>query len=526
MGTTLIGLLSLSPIVSFILVALLSVYQSGQRPLLLNRLALLSGALSVAISAFIAMQVALHGVYSIQILHLEPINWFIRLDELSVIMLSMVSVIGFFVLKYSAKYLDGDLQQGAFTGRLALTIASVLWVIISGSLSMLLLGWFITSVALNRLLLFYPNRSGAIIAARKKFLMARISELFLLIAVVAVYKEFNSDSFDLIFAQLSVQEGPLSFNLQLAGWSIVLAAIFKSAQFPLHGWLIEVMETPTPVSALLHAGLLNAGPYLVIRLSYLLDFTPAAQSLLIIVGGLTALYGSVVYMTQSSIKTFLSYSSASHMGFSLFMCGLGLYPAALLHLMAHSIYKAHAFLSSGSIIDQQRAAHVRPSVRQGNFGTTLLGIASAVVLFFGLAYLFQVDLQANTSMLLLGFIILLGLSYILVHAWDSNSSAAFKVRALGFALLVVVAFFSFESILHFLIQAQIPHSALNSSNTLIASSMVILYTLVMLGQLLPINWSQGTRQALYVHFKNGLYANVLLDRVIGTWKLGQNRKAN
>ncbi|TNE80449.1 MAG: NADH/ubiquinone/plastoquinone (complex i) [Bacteroidetes bacterium] len=518
-----IGLIALSPLLAFLFIALLSAYQSGSRPLLLNRLALSAGAGSILVSGILITQLILQGVQTIQVLHIADYAWFIRLDQLSITMLSMVSVIGFFVIKYSLKYMDGDERQGAFTGRLAATIASVQLVIIAGSLSMLLLGWFITSVALNRLLLFYPNRSGAIIAARKKFLMARFSELFLVIAVVAVYQEFKSDSLEVLFAQLQMQSGPLSFRLQLASWSIVLAAVFKSAQFPLHGWLIEVMETPTPVSALLHAGLLNAGPYLVIRLSYLIQLNPDVQTLLIAVGGFTALYGSVVYMSQNSIKTFLSYSSAGHMGFSLFMCGLGLYPAGLLHLMAHSIYKAHAFLSSGSIIEQQRANKVRPSLRQGNTGIIILALLSSISLFFGFAYLFQTDLKGDTAMLLLGIVIILGISYILVNAWDSDSSKTFKARAFAFALTVLLAFFSLEAVLHHLIEAQIPEVSLATTPLIAAFAVVLVYTLVILGQLMPIEWSAGLKQAVYVHFKNGLYVNTVFDRLIGTWKLGQKK---
>ncbi len=194
-STTLIGFIALAPILAFTALAVLSAFHYGQRPLLLNRLALVAGVFAVLVSAFLASQVALNGVYTIGFLQLTPIHWFIRLDELSVIMLSMVSVIGFFVLKYSHKYLDGDEKQGAFTGRLVATIASVQVVIMAGSLSLLLLGWFLTSSALNRLLLFYPNRSGAIIAARKKYIMARLSELF--------------------FQRFEARQSPVTFGLQL-----------------------------------------------------------------------------------------------------------------------------------------------------------------------------------------------------------------------------------------------------------------------------------------------------------------------
>ncbi len=126
------------------------------------------------------------------------------------------------------------------------------------------------------------------------------------------------------------------------------------------------METPTPVSALLHAGILNAGPFIAIRMAFVIDGANLATTLLIVVGGLTAVFASVVLLTQPSVKVALGYSSAAHMGFMLMVCGMGIYPAALLHLVAHSFYKAHAFLSSGSAIDEARAAKVAlpPTTRQ------------------------------------------------------------------------------------------------------------------------------------------------------------------
>ena len=145
-------------------------------------------------------------------------------------------------------------------------------------------------------------------------------------------------------------------GVSLAAFLFVGAALLKSAQFPLHGWLTEVMETPTPVSALLHAGVINAGGFLLLRFSDILVLTAPALDTLAIVGGFTALFGSVVMLTQSSIKVSLAWSTVAQMGFMMLQCGLGAWSAALLHIVAHSLYKAHAFLSSGSVIDIARAS--------------------------------------------------------------------------------------------------------------------------------------------------------------------------
>ena len=131
---------------------------------------------------------------------------------------------------------------------------------------------------------------------------------------------------------------------------LAIAALLKSAQFPTHGWLTEVMETPTPVSALLHAGVVNAGGFLLIRFADVMLQAPVVLAVLVMVGGFTALFGSLVMLTQSAVKTSLAWSTVAQMGFMILQCGLALFPIALLHIVAHSLYKAHAFLASGSAI--------------------------------------------------------------------------------------------------------------------------------------------------------------------------------
>ena len=130
----------------------------------------------------------------------------------------------------------------------------------------------------------------------------------------------------------------------------MIAAALKTAAFPLHGWLTEVMEAPTPVSALLHAGIINGGGLLLIRLAEVVQASTGAMAALVMLGGLTAIFGAVVMLTQSAVKTALAWSTVAQMGFMLLQCGLGLWPLALLHIVAHSLYKAHAFLASGGAV--------------------------------------------------------------------------------------------------------------------------------------------------------------------------------
>ncbi len=135
---------------------------------------------------------------------------------------------------------------------------------------------------------------------------------------------------------------------------LAFAAILKTAQLPLHGWLIQVMEAPTPVSALLHAGVVNMGGFVLLRVAELIGLVPSAQWLLVIVGSLTAVLAGMVMLTRISIKVRLAWSTCAQMGFMLMEIGLGLYELALLHLVAHSLYKAYAFLSSGEAVERAR----------------------------------------------------------------------------------------------------------------------------------------------------------------------------
>ena len=289
-----------------------------------------------------------------------------------------------------------------------------------------MLTWILTSFSLHRLLVFYRERRRGLVAANKKFVAARVGDICLIAGAVLLYMHFGSANLEDLFTALrSRPEGTaLAPAVQGAALLIAIAALLKSAQFPTHSWVVEVMETPTPVSALLHAGILNAGPLLMVRMSAVLDGATFAPTLLILVGGFTALFASTSLLTQPSIKGGLGYSSASHMGFMLMICGLGVYSAAILHLVAHSFYKAHAFLSSGSVIDTARAANVKLPKRLGNPLRVALSVAAAVGIFAG----FSQVLQLAEGTLPVGIILIMGIAQIIAPAarlgWQARRGRA------------------------------------------------------------------------------------------------------
>ncbi len=519
-----IALIALISPLLFIATAIVSWFQSGSRPTLLKQMSLIVGLLGIGTAVISGYFVFQQGLIQSSLIGLNNFGLSIRLDAISVTMLTMIALLAFIVLKFSNNYMDGDERQGSFMGRLASTIASVQLLVISGNLGLLFIAWVFTSISLHRLLLFYPERPGAIIAARKKFILARIGDASLLVAIALLYNQFGSGNLEVIFSELKTNV--YSINVEIAAFCLVLAALFKSAQFPTHGWLIEVMETPTPVSALLHAGLLNAGPYLIVRMAFVMDASIYSPLLLIAVGGFTALFASVVFLTQSSIKTALGYSSVAHMGFSLMVCGLGVYPAAMLHLVAHSFYKAHAFLSTGSVIDGIRASKIAKAERIGSPVRIAIGIMLALLVYSIFAFAWGINPESEFGLLALGAVIILGISRIFTSAIDSNGSVGLFIRAVFFALIVTTAFFSLESGMHFVLGTQIPALSPPSMATIIlTSTILLLFTAAVFIQIIAPNLNPSPKfNALAIHLRNGLYMNAAFDKLVGTYHV--NLKPN
>lgn len=270
----------------------------------------------------------------------------------SLIVLLLVGFISLVVTRYSSSYLRSEPREGRFQSYLQLTVACVLLVVSSNHLLVLLAAWTGISLALHQLLMFYPERKRAALAAHKKFIFARLAELCIAGAAVLLYLQHGTFLLTEIMGSYSAASaGTLSLAEQIAAVLLVCAALVKCAQLPLHGWLIQVVEAPTPVSALLHAGIVNLGGYLMIISAPLLMAAAPARWLLLVVAGLSCILAALVMTTRVSIKVMLAWSTVAQMGLMLLECALGQFGLALLHLVAHSCYKAYAFLGSGSQVE-------------------------------------------------------------------------------------------------------------------------------------------------------------------------------
>lgn len=450
----------------------------------------------------------------------------IYLDGVSCLMFLMVSGIGWTICRYSIRYLDGDPSQGNYFRWTGFTLGAVSLMVVSGNLVLFFAAWLMTSLGLHQLLLHNPERPAARRAAWTKFTVSRIGDGALAIAFIMMYTELGTLQLSGLFDAVASM-GPSSVNLQVAALFLVTAAAIKSAQFPFHTWLPQTLETPTPVSALMHAGIVNAGGYLIVRTSPVLSVAPWALSTLAIVGAITACFGAIVMLTQTSIKKSLAYSTIAQMGFMMLQCGLGAFSAALLHILAHSMYKAHAFLSSGSVIADRSSLSITRSFRgQSDSGTASTGIdwkAGSIAAAFSVCcllislFLVGINPADKPGGLLLGAVVCLALTHwlCLVHASGDRSLV---LRAATITGLLCFAYAGTLGIVIGFTAASVPVV------TIPVTSYAVVAAIVTVGFGLMYWVERGVQPAdlssrksrWYIHASNGFYVESFLRRLVGS----------
>ncbi len=342
--------------VTALLPALLMVLAASMIKMQPNQLAFLwSSFLHLAVIALLCSIAALGFQLAVQAQHLA---WKLPLDILllpnlfgawvSVLVQFLGCVIGF----YSMRHLRGEPNQPVYIAALASVLAAVHFLLLANHWLVLIAAWAAIGMAMHKLLVFYPKRPFAQLAAHKKRVADRAADLLLLAAAGCAWWVVGSGSLAVLFAR--IEAGQSSWLLSLSGVLLTLAVILRTALLPVHGWIIQVMEAPTPVSALLHAGVVNLGGYILVFFAPLLGISDISRWLLIGVGLASAVLGGTVMLTRISIKVHLAWSTLAQMGFMLLECGLGLYAFAALHLLGHSLYKAHSFLSASSVVKTTR----------------------------------------------------------------------------------------------------------------------------------------------------------------------------
>lgn len=494
----------------------LGLLHDGGRSRYLLELAEAAALLSLVAALTSAASLIVFGPGISPLVGFHGIGLSVQLDAVSAVMLLLVAFIGWVVVRYAGTYLDGETRQNAFTGQLCLTLASVLLLVSAGNLVQLMLAWVATSLFLHRLLLFYPLRIAAQRAARKKFVTARLGDVALLGAITLLAATYRTTDIGSILKAARAAEG--ASPAVVAATLLALAAVLKSAQFPTHGWLTEVMETPTPVSALLHAGVINAGGFLLIRFADVMLLAPGVLAVLVVIGGFTALFGSLVMLTQPAVKTSLAWSTVAQMGFMVFECGLALFPLALLHIVAHSLYKAHAFLSSGEAVERVAAIRRPGPIAIPGAGAVGRAFLSAMVIYVFVGLGFGLT-HKSPQAIALGAILIFGVAYMLAQGFADMAPKALTRRTAVYAVATSASYFGLQTAATWLTAGVLPTTPapgpLEWGLIVIA---VISFGLVAIVQAMFPLWAYHPAAAgLRVHLSNGFYVNAVFDRWLGGW---------
>ncbi len=365
----------------------------------------------------------------------------VRSDPVGAVVGLFVAFVGWVIVRYSEPYLDGERHEGSYVAWLLATLAAVMLVVATNHLLVLALAWSASSLALHRLLTFFRERPAAVLAAHKKFLMGRMADACMLAVTALLYLAFDTLRIDLLLERAGAASA-LPIAAQAAVVLIAIAALLKCAQLPFHGWLIQVMEAPTPVSALLHAGIVNLGGFVLLRFAPLVAEVPLAVGLLVVVGAFTAVVAGLVMTTRISVTVALAWSTCAQMGFMLMQCGLGLWEMALLHLVAHSLYKAHTFLSAGGVVRAVLVRELAPAPQAPGLTGLLMSAAIGLAMSAAAATAYGIRFDAQPALWVMGGVLALALTPLL-HArsnsggllrWGGSALSALALCAVYFGL--------------------------------------------------------------------------------------------
>src|SRR5262245_12263317 len=272
----------------------------------------------------------------------------ILVDPLSTVMMLIVSGVGGLIVWYSMGYMAGDDEERRYFAYMSLFVFSMLMLVQAGNFLLLLVGWGLVGLASYLLIGFWHQKPEAVAAAKKAFIMNAIGDATFAVALVLLVWETGTLEFFGVFDQAGSMSSTM---VNLVALGLLGGAVAKSAQIPLHTWLPDAMEGPTPVSALIHAAtMVTAGVYLLVRASPIFELAPDVQHLAAILGAITLLAAGVIALVQWDIKRVIAYSTMSQIGYMFLAAGIGAYGYAIFHLMTHAFFKALLFMSAGVVI--------------------------------------------------------------------------------------------------------------------------------------------------------------------------------
>ena len=275
----------------------------------------------------------------------------ILVDPLSVLMMLVVTGVGALIIIYSTRYMDGEADYRRFFAEMCFFVFAMLLLVLSANFLFLIVGWALVGLASYLLIGFHYERPSAVAAAKKAFVVNVIGDVGMVIAAFLLVRELGALDYETVFATAPEGLGSGSGVAEAVALLLFLGAAAKSAQIPLHTWLPDAMEGPTPVSALIHAAtMVTAGVYLVVRTNVLYELAPVASDVVAIVGGATLLMAATIALVQEDIKRVLAWSTVSQIGYMIMAAGLGIYASAMFHFLTHAFFKALLFLAVGIVI--------------------------------------------------------------------------------------------------------------------------------------------------------------------------------
>jgi NADH-quinone oxidoreductase subunit L len=340
-----------------------------------HRIGIPAIGISFALSVAAFIEVLRNGPFTLSLYRLFQsgsltIDLTLYVNQLTVLLLLLVTGVSAVVHVYSSRYMIGEPRYNRFFAVIALFTFSMILLVMSDNLLMLLISWEVMGICSYLLISHAAKRPSACKAATKAFLVNAVADVGLSLGVILAFKTFGTLDISQILEQAPAMAKDtvnvlawVGLDLHIRSVTLISLLLFtgamgKSAQIPFHVWLPFAMEAPTPVSALIHAAtMVNAGPFLLVRLSPLIVLSPVAMTFIAVIGAATALFAGIVSLTQSDIKKILAYSTISQIGFMIMTCGLGAFAVTIFHLLAHGCYKAFFFLSTGNALRSVEPGH-------------------------------------------------------------------------------------------------------------------------------------------------------------------------
>jgi NADH-quinone oxidoreductase subunit L len=472
-----------------------------------------------------------------------------HIDRLSAVMMTLISLVSTIIYLYSSRYMYQDRHYRRYMGLIACTTFALLCMVSSANLLILFVFWQLLSWLLF-LLAHNHAHAATLEGACKTFWFLRVGDVAFLAGIVLAHSLYGTIEFQELFSRAASKPIALSIwpGLEIGGATAVALLLFlggmsKSAQFPVHVWLPSSLYAPTPVHALLHAGIINAGGFLLNRLAPFYGLSPTALHVAFVIGTLTAILGATMMLTQNDIKKTLGFSTIGQMGYMIMECGLGAFSLAVFHLIAHGIFKATVFLNCGNVIHKARQEPTFPHPAReeedrpfstltwstGFFTTLFLPL----VILLGTHGLLRIPLFESQGTVIFLFFIWVTSSQAILSLTRIHEVASWKVSLAMLTTLVFVIFtylFAAERFTHFLFPnpdevagyfkaAALPGPLFDvmvvGTTLLIILGWVYLYARAHGRTIRMPTWIEGLFATLYVVFMNRLY----LDLVY--FKLGQ-----